>query len=173
MKRVLQWIDFRFQNVDFRFSGTPALLWVELSYLIVFQIFFCKVTAGILVKYWSRCCSRSSPPPDHYRGSPKERGAATLRLLKRWIRFEWAGLSSPLLWRGVRGEDKRQEGVVSSFVLKQKKQKFKAGTSYATNLKFRLNHLNLLRFKQQMILNASTSNLLNATKFKALSFTLS
>jgi len=43
--------DFRFQSVDFRFSCTLALLWVELSYLIVFQIFFCKVTAGILVKY--------------------------------------------------------------------------------------------------------------------------
>jgi len=64
---------------------------------------------------------------------------------------------------------------VFSFVLKQKKQKFKALTSYATNYKLRLNHLNLpmpagrlAALKQQMILNASTYNLLNATKFKAL-----
>jgi 3-methyladenine DNA glycosylase AlkC len=31
-----------------------------------------------------------------------------------------------------------------SFVLKQKKQKFKALTSYATNYQLRLNHLNSL-----------------------------
>jgi hypothetical protein len=64
---------------------------------------------------------------------------------------------------------------LSSLVLNQKKQKFKALTSYATNYKLRLNHLNLpmpagrlAALKQQMIFNASTYNLLNATKFKAL-----
>jgi len=61
--------------------------------------------------------------------------------------------------------------IPCSFVLKQKNQKFKALTSFATKYKPRLNHLNSLALKQQMILNASTFILLNATKFKAFSFT--
>jgi uncharacterized protein (UPF0371 family) len=59
--------------------------------------------------------------------------------------------------------------------LKQKKQKFKALTSFATKYKLRLNHLNLplpagrlATLKQQMIFNASAYILLNATKFNAL-----
>jgi len=56
----------------------------------------------------------------------------------------------------------------SSFVLKQKNQKFKALTYYATKYKPWLNHLKLAMLKQQMIFNASTSILLNATKFNAL-----
>jgi hypothetical protein len=65
--------------------------------------------------------------------------------------------------------------LIFSFVLKQKKQKFKALTSYATKRKSRLKDLNLpmpagrlAALKQQIFLNASTYVLLNATKFNAL-----
>jgi len=51
----------------------------------------------------------------------------------------------------------------------QKKQKIKALTLYATKRKLWLKDLNSL--KQQIVLNASAYILLNATKFKAFSFT--
>jgi len=52
--------------------------------------------------------------------------------------------------------------------LKQKNQKFKALTSYATNYKASAKSFELATLKQQMIFNASTYNLLNATKFNTL-----
>ena len=53
----------------------------------------------------------------------------------------------------------------------QKKQKIKALTSYATKIQALAKRFELAALKQQIVLNASAYILLNATKFKAFSFT--